>query len=139
MPADGFQTPDQLRALAQRLADAADSYADRLRSEAANMTSDQIYPRLQEDQRLRGMANQLFFEASNHTISEALPGQTELDGTLTKAADKIKKFQRFENALEIVADLIALAGAVLAGKPGPVIAAIDEVAKDVAKADDAAA
>lgn len=138
MPADGFHTADQLRALGERLSDAADAFSARLKQESPELDSGQIYARLQEEQRLRGMANQLYFEASQLTIQQAVAGQKNLDDQLQLANAKIKSFHKFQNALDLVADLIALGGAVLAGKPSPIVAAIGEVAKDVQLPDDAA-
>lgn len=128
---DALDTPDKLRKVGMMLSDAADAYNQRLRAEAATLSDGERFARLQEEQMLRMKANQLFFEASKLTIADALNDQAELDEVLTKAQEKIAKFQKFQDSLDLVADLLSLGGAIISGRPSVIFAALKEVRNDV--------
>lgn len=133
-----LQTPDEVRSAAQWLSKAADAYNKRLRSEAAALSSGDVFARLQEEQRLRGIANQLFFQASQRTLSVAIDDQAALEATLASADARFASLARFEHVVELVADLLVLGGAIVSGKSSPILAALDEVRKDLAAGDRAA-
>ncbi len=127
-----LQTPDDVRHAAQMLSKAADAYNTRLKVEAATLASGEVFARLQEEQRLRGIANQLYFEASQRTLAEAVDDQSALESTLADADACFASFERFERVLELMADLLVLGGAIVSGKSSPILAALGEVRKDIA-------
>lgn len=130
--APALQTPEQVRAVAQLLSDAADAYNQRLKAEAARLSSGEVFARLQEEQRLRGVANQLFFEAAARTLESAVDAQSALEATLREASARLARFEHFAHVLQLVADLLVLGGAIVARKAPTVIAALKEVRKDLA-------
>lgn len=132
MTTPALQTPDEVRAVAQLLSKAADAYNTRLKAEAATLSSGDVFARLQEEQRLRGIANQLYFEASRRTLAAAVDDQAALEATLADAASKFAEMERSAQVFELVADLLVLGGAIVSGKPTPILAALNEVRQDVA-------
>jgi len=137
--AAALQTEDDVRAIALMLSDAADAYNARLKIEAATLSSGEVFARLQEEQRLRGISNQLYFEAAQRTLDATLDDQAALAETLKHAQAQMAAFRKFALVLDLVADLLVLGGAILAGKPAPLLAALKEVRTDVASAAKAAA
>lgn len=129
-----LQTADDVRAAAQHLLAAADVYNRRLKVEAGQMSSGDVFARLQEEQRLRGIANQLFFEASQRTLAFALDDQAALIATLTTATGRLSSFAKFERVTALVSDLLVLGGAIVSGKLSPLVAALKEVRLDIAAA-----
>lgn len=131
MPTPALQTADDLRRVAQLLSDTADAYNARLKTEAPHLDSGQVFARLNEEQRLRSIANQLHFEAAERTLSGGVDEQSQLESTLRQAQDKLNRFKQFATALDLFADLLVLGGAILAGKPKTILAALKEVRRDV--------
>ena len=128
-----LQTPDEVRAVALALSHAADAYNKRLKAEAARLSSGEVFARLQEEQRLRGIANQLWFEASQRTLVAAVDDQASLESTLAEVEAGFGSMARFDAVLELIADLLVLGGAIVSGKVSPILAALDEVRRDVAQ------
>lgn len=126
-----LQTADDVRAAARELIAAADAYDRRLKAQANQLSSGEVFARLQEEQRLRGVANQLFFEASRRTLALELDDQRALLGTLTLATERLASFDEFEQVTSLVTDLLVLGGAIVAGKASPLLAALNEVRQDV--------
>jgi hypothetical protein len=126
-----FNDVASVQAVAKLFSDLADSYNERLKAEAPNMDGSEVYARLQEEQRLRSISNQLYFEAAERILAEAVDDQRQLEEDLDKAKTRLKKIQDWAAALDLVADLLVLAGALLARKPGPIVAALKEVREDI--------
>ncbi len=129
-----LQSADDVRTVAQLLSKSADAYNRRLKKEAARLSSGDVFARLQEEQRLRGVANQLYFEATQRTLAAALDDQSALEATLVAAEADFASIARFEHVLELMADLLVLGGAIVSGKSSPILAALDEVRRDLAAA-----
>ncbi len=127
-----LRTADDVRAAAHQLTAAADAYDRRLKAEAGALSSGEIFGRLQEEQRLRGIANQLFFEASRRTLDFELDDQQALVDTLAQATQRLASFDKFEHVTSLVTDLLVLGGAIVSGKASPLLAALKEVRHDVA-------
>ena len=137
-PDPALQNPEYLRRVAALLSDCADAYNARLKAEAAALDSGAVYARLQEEQRLRGIANQLHFEAASRTLAEGAGQQQVLEEAIRQAGAKLAAFRSFARVVDLIGDLLALAGALVAGKPAPILAALREVRRDVRAANDAA-
>jgi len=120
-----------VQATAKLLSDVAEAYNERLKKEAPNLDGADVYARLQEEQRLRSISNQLYFEAAQRVLEESLDDQKALEVDLKKASERLKKIEDWAQALDLVADLLVLAGALLARKPGPIVAALKEVRDDI--------
>jgi hypothetical protein len=129
-----MSSEDSVRTVAQLLSDVADAFADRLKAEAPNLSQGEIVARLQEDQRLRSLANQLYFEASDMALADAVDDEQALSRTLAQAKSKLAQIKRWQDALELLADVLVLAGALAAGKPGPILSSLKEVRSDLSKA-----
>ena len=126
--------PDAVvRAVAQQLSLAADHYNARLKTQAAagHLDSGSIYLRLQEEQRLRGMANQLWFESADLRLASAGGDLAALHDAVGIAAERIAAMQRDAAVLDVVADLLALAAALLSRKPQTVVVALEALRHDV--------
>lgn len=128
-----LQTADDVRSAAHLLSDSADAYNTRLKAEAGSLSSGEVFARLQEEQRLRGIANQLYFEASQRTLTDAIDDQAELETTLATAAGRFATIEKFEHVMDLMTDLLVLGGALISGKPSPLLAALKEVRQDVAE------
>ncbi|GKS90138.1 hypothetical protein [Acidovorax sp. SUPP2539] len=120
-----------VQATAKLLSDVADAYNKRLKLEAPKLDGAEVYARLQEEQRLRSISNQLYFEAAQRVLDDAVDDQKQLEGDLAKAKERLKKIEDWAQALDLIADLLVLAGALLARKPGPIVAALKEVRDDI--------
>ena len=127
-----LQSADEVRTAAHLLSNSADAYNKRPKAQAANLSRGEVFARLQEEQRLRGIANQLYFEASQRTLSDAVDDQADLETTLGTASDRFATIEKFEHVMALMTDLLVLGGAIISGKASPLIAALKEVRKDVA-------
>jgi hypothetical protein len=127
-------TEGSVRAVATLLSELADAFADRLKQEAPNLTQGEIVARLQEDQRLRSLSNQLYYEAADMALAEAVDDENALTDTLQKAKGQLAQIKQWQSALELLADVLVLAGALAAGKPGPILSSLNEVRGDLKKA-----
>lgn len=123
--------PQAVQVVAQLLSEIADAYNERLKAEAPRLSQAEAYARLQEEQRLRSISNQLYFEAAQSVLDSGLDDQKKLESDLTKAKASLAKIQEWSKALDLVADVLVLAGALAARKPGPIVAALKEVRKDL--------
>lgn len=126
-----LQTPAEIRTAAQLLTTSADAYNTRLKAQAPHLTSGEVFARLGEEQRLRSIANQLYFEASKRTLSAAVDDQSALEATLASAGTAFAHIAHFEGVLELAADLLVLGGAIVSGKVPTIVAALAEVRKDI--------
>ncbi|RJP62869.1 MAG: hypothetical protein C4535_20365 [Comamonadaceae bacterium] len=120
-----------VRAVAVLFSELADAYNARLKVEAPQLNSVEVYARLQEEQRMRSISNQLYFEAADRILNVAGESQAALEEVLKKSKRRLKKMEDWAAALDLIADLLVLAGAVLARKPGPILAALKEVRDDI--------
>jgi hypothetical protein len=126
-------TSDEMRDVATQLSAVADAFNVRLKAEAKNLTQGEIMARLQEDQRLRSLSNQLYFEAADLDLSSVANDVAGLGDAVERAKDVLANIQQWQDALELMADILVLAGALAAEKPGPIVSAFKEVQADLAK------
>lgn len=126
-----LQDVEAVKRVALLFSDLAGAYNERLKAEAPNLLQSEVYARLQEEQRLRSLSNQLYFEAAKRILADALDDQQKLEQNITKAEHTLKTIQSWQKVLDLVADVIVLAGSLVAGKPGPIIAALTEVREDI--------
>jgi hypothetical protein len=124
----------QLRDLGGNFADAADKYNVQLKAQASTMTMNEIFPLIQQELSLRQAANRLFFEAGQLEIEGAEEDIAKLNTAVADANLVLARLEELRAVLDLVADLLVLGTAVLAGKPGPIIAALKEIKKDVEEA-----
>lgn len=123
---------EQYRTLGQKYSDAADAYNAQLKANAATLTMQEIFPLIQHEMALRQTANRMFFEASRLEIEAGKTDVAELNAAVAEANEALKRIDRLRDVLDLVADLLVLGSAVIAGKPGPVLAALREVKNDIA-------
>jgi hypothetical protein len=124
----------QLRDLGGKFADAADKYNVQLKAQASSMTMSEIFPLIQQELSLRQAANRLFFEAGQLEIESAEEDIAELTEAVAAASQVLERLNELRAVLDLVADLLVLGSAVLAGKRGPIVAALKEVKKDIEEA-----
>jgi hypothetical protein len=85
----------------------------------------------QDEVILRQKANGLYIDAANCVIKNLSEPQAELVGVIAAANEKLKKMKDVERFINLVADLLVLASAAYAAKPGPLLTALEEVRKDL--------
>ena len=122
---------EEYRRLGQKYSDAADTYNAHLKANASTLTMQQIFPLIQHEMSLRQTANRMFFEASRLEIEAGKTDVAELNAAVAEANEALKRIDRLRDVLDLVADLLVLGSAVIAGKPGPILAALQEVKSDV--------
>lgn len=125
---------EELKAFGGKYADAAGAYNAQLRAKATTMTMSDVFPLIQQELALRQAANRMFFEAGELIIESAAEEIAKLNEAVEDANRVLKRLERLKAVLDLVPDLLVLETAVLAGKPGPIIAALKEVKKDVEEA-----
>lgn len=128
-----LESAKQVEALADALSECADSAHERLlrlienkqigRAEAQSL--------FQEEATLRQRANALYIDAAKCVVKDLDLTQRELLDTIDKANRRLKKIKKIAAFIDLVTDIVALASASLAAKPGPILAAFKEVRKDV--------
>lgn len=128
-----LSTPQEIQNFAQQLSSCADAFNARVKAEvvAGNLSMDEGFVELSNERLLREIANKLFLQAALLTITELKTRQEALEAVIATAQDKIKKFQKFAQALDLIADLIALGSAVTSGKLPSIVSTLREVRKDV--------
>lgn len=126
-----FGDVPSVQAVAKLFSELADAYNVRLKEEAPNLNASDVYARLQEEQRLRSISNQLYFEAADRVLQDAVDDQQKLESDLDRAKAHLKTIEDWAAALDLIADMLVLAGALLARKPGPIVAALKEVREDL--------
>lgn len=123
----------EVEALADALVKSADAIHDRIIKEIERQEIKQVqaYSLFQDETSLRVKANALYLEAVKLTVRDLELAQTRLIKVMDKAASQIKTIETIAGFVDLVADLLVLAAAAYAAKPGPIIAALGEVGKDV--------
>lgn len=123
----------EVEALADALVGSADAIHDRIikEIERKKIKQFQAYSLFQDETSLRVTANALYLEAVKLTVSDLEVAQTDLIKVIDKATSQIKTIETIAAFVDLVADLLVLAAAAYAAKPGPIISALDEVRMDV--------
>jgi hypothetical protein len=119
--------------LADALVRSADAIHERIINGIENnqVQPVQAYSLFQDETSLRVKANALYLEAVKLTVSDLEIAQANLIKVMDKATSRIKTIETIAGFVDLVADLLVLAAAAYAAKPGPIIAALDEVRRDV--------
>lgn len=125
----------EVEALADALVRSADAIHDRIIKgiESRQLKQAQAYSLFQDETSLRVKANALYLEAVKLTVRDLDFAQADLIKVMDKATSQIKTIETITGFVDLVADLLVLAAAAYAAKPGPIIAALDEVRSDVAE------
>src|SRR4051812_12873828 len=110
-------TAEQVQRVAALLSEIADAFNERLKAESGKLAQGEVYARLQEEQRLRSISNQLYFEAANMVLADAVADQQDLEERLGEARARLAQIQAWAAALDLVADVLVLPGALIARKP----------------------
>lgn len=140
---NGLSTISQVEALADQLGVCADELHTRLKREAASMASapadapgaSTAWARrhavlgalLEDEQVLRQRANSLYADAATAVVRHLGRPQQHVIALTNAAAEQIRKIGLIGDTVGLVADLLALAGAVATAQPKPVLAALETV------------
>lgn len=123
----------QVEEIADKLSECADSIHIRLMKAIKNKEIDQYTAQLifQDEATLRQRANSLYIDASNCVVEGLSASQKSMVGLIDTAKDKIKTIKQIAGFMDFIADLLVLVAAAYAAKPEPILAALEEVRKDV--------
>jgi hypothetical protein len=123
----------EVEELADSLTLSADAIHQKLMKDIKKGSVDQPQAQLifQDEVILRQKANALYIDAANCVIKNLGEPQAELVGVIAAANEKLKKMKDVEQFIDLVADLLVLAAAAYAAKPGPLLTALEEVRKDL--------
>ncbi len=123
----------QIEDLADSLTVCADSIHERLMKAIKGKSVEQTEAQslFQDETILRQKANSLYIDAAKCVVEGLEIAQTDLLNTIKTATDEIKKIKKIAAFIDLVADILALAAAAYASKPGPVVAALKEIKIDI--------
>ncbi|BFU95579.1 MAG: hypothetical protein NTNFB02_23010 [Nitrospira sp.] len=123
----------EVEALADALVGSADAIHDRIikEIEGQKLKQFQAYSLFRDETSLRVKANALYLEAVKLTVSDLELTQADLIKVINKATSQIKTIETIAAFVDLVADLLVLAAAAYAAKPGPILSALDEVRMDI--------
>ena len=126
-------TQQQVEELADKITECADSIHARLiqaikRKEIDQSAAQSIF---QDEAILRQRANSLYLDATNCVVEGLAESQEEMLGLIDTAKEKIKTISKIAGLIDLIADLLVLAAAAYAAKPGSILAALKEVKEDV--------
>lgn len=123
----------QVEDLADSLTECADSIHGRLMKAIKNKEVNQAEAQatFQDETILRQWANSLYVDAAKSVVTNLATSQKSLMDAVDTAKAEIRKIKQISAFIDLVADLLALAAAAYAAKPGPILAALKEVKEDV--------
>jgi hypothetical protein len=123
----------QVEDLADKISECADSIHVRLMKAIKNKEIDQYTAQstFQDEATLRQRANSLYIDAANCIVDGLSESQKSMIDLIDTAKDKIKTIKKIAGFIDFIADLLVLAAAAYAAKPAPILAALQEVKKDV--------
>lgn len=123
----------QVEDIADKLSECADSIHVRLMKAIKNKEIDQYTAQLifQDEAMLRQRANSLYIDAVNCIVDGLSQSQKSIMELIDAAKDKIKTIKKIAGFMDFIADLLVLAAAAYAAKPAPILAALEEIRKDV--------
>jgi hypothetical protein len=100
-----------------------------LRAQRVDQATAQLV--FQDEVVLRQRANALYIDAA-HCVVEALPqSQKSLLAVVESANERIRRTQTLAQLMQLFGDLLVLAAAACAAKPGPISAAVQAVQQDL--------
>jgi hypothetical protein len=119
--------------LAERITACADSIHDRLMKAIKTREIDQYKAQsiFQDEAILRQRANSLYIDAAECVVVGVAESQHSMMNLIDTAKGTIKTMKQIASFIDILADLLVLAAAATAAKPGPILAALNEVREDV--------
>jgi hypothetical protein len=97
-------------------------------SEITPATAQRIF---ETESSLRQHANNLYMDAANFIIAELQDTQINLNEVINEARLNIEKIKRIAHFIDMVSDLHIVASSVYTAKPGPLLAAIQEIQNDL--------
>jgi len=123
----------QVENLADKISECADSIHVRLMKAIKNKEIDQYTAQsiFQDEAMLRQRASSLYIDAVNCVVDGLSESQKSIIDLIDTAKDKIKTIKKIAGFIDFIADLLVLAAAAYAAKPAPILAALQEVKKDV--------
>lgn len=126
-------TQQQVEELADKITECADSIHARLMQAIKRKEIDQSAAQsiFQDEAILRQRANSLYLDATNCVIDGLAESQEEMLSLIDTAKEKIKTISKIAGLIDLIADLLVLAAAAYAAKPGSILAALKEVKADV--------
>lgn len=130
---NGLDSVERVLAAADALtaaADAAQVWIKRQIDERAIQAA-QAHELFTAANQIRGMANVIYTTAAAAVVKNLGESQTAVLTVIKEAEKNIAKIRTAKNMIDLIADLIALAAAINAGKPGSIIATLKEVRNDV--------
>ena len=125
--------PEDIEALADGLSDMADAMHKRLLKaiKGAEIELAEVQTQFQREALLRQKANALYADAAGAVV-EGLPlAQSELLKVVQIAEERIQSIEDLRKGMEIFGDILVLSASVMAGKPGPILAAVKEIQDDL--------
>ncbi len=125
--------PKEVEALADSLTGCADSIHKRLMTAIQKGDIDRLQAQavFQNETMLRQKANGLYIDAASCVVANLAASQERLMGVVAEAKATIKTVKEIAAAIDLVADLLVLAAAAYAAKPGPILSALKDVKEDV--------
>lgn len=128
-----LKTRKEVEELADSLTKSADAIHKQLLKEIKKGSVDKAQAQLifQDEAVLRQKANGLYIDAANCVIKNLSEAQDDVVALIAAANEKLKKIEDIEKFIDLVADLLVLGAAAYAAKPGPLLAALKEVRKDL--------
>ena len=123
----------EVEEIADKITECADSTHKRLMDAIKNKEIDRLTAQsiFQDEMVLRQHANSLYIDAAKCVVDGLSESQANLMNLIGTAKEKIKTIKRIEGFIDLVADLIVLAAAAYAAKPGPILSALKEVKEDI--------
>lgn len=123
----------QIADFADRLTQSADSIHERLLKALRNGEVDASTAQLifQDEALLRQRASSLYIDAANCIVTDLGAPQKSVIELIDAANSKMAKIKAISKFIDLIADLLVLAAAAYAAKPGPILAALKEVKQDV--------
>lgn len=128
-----LKTGKNLVELADKLTQSADAIHARLMKAIKGKQVDQAMAQriFQDEVVLRQRANALYLNAAHCVVGELQPTQKSVLELVDVANDRITRIKSISLCIDLIADLLVLAAAACAAKAGPIVAALQEVEKDV--------
>lgn len=129
-----LSTVTQVQQMATELQNAADAIHVRLMAAIQNNEIEQPAAQslFQDEALLRQRSNSLYIEAIDSVVNGLQDSQTSVMKVITDANTTIQNIEHIKAFIDLVADLLVLAAAVYAAKPGPILSALNEIKNDVA-------
>ncbi len=126
-------TQKQVEELADSLSACADSAHERLMKAIKDeeISHEEAQAAFQDETTLRQRANSLYIDAVKCVVNGLEETQKSLIAVIDTANSKLRRIKKISDFIDLVADLLTLAAAAYAAKPGPIIAALKEVKKDI--------